>query len=83
VEISVGFAASGLLHVDLAWNVLAGMLPPLPPTLWYLSVAGNTMEGTLEGPSALVKLAMVTMPVRPLPTDQAFLDLSMNGLILI
>uniref|UniRef100_A0A804RGF8 CCT-eta n=1 Tax=Zea mays TaxID=4577 RepID=A0A804RGF8_MAIZE len=61
--------ASRLLHIDLAWNVLAGMLPLLPPTLRYLSVAGDTMEGTLEGPSALVKLEMVTMPVRPyLPT---------------
>lgn len=75
-EIPAGFAASGLFHVDLARNALAGALPPLPPTLRYLSVAGNTMEGTLEGAFCSGDGGSASPP---LPADLAFLDLSMNN----
>ncbi|XP_044960710.1 probable inactive leucine-rich repeat receptor kinase XIAO [Hordeum vulgare subsp. vulgare] len=63
------FPSSQLFHVDLSHNAITGALPPLPPTLRYLSVAGNSMEGTLDGAFAGNGHG---------PADLAFLDLSMN-----
>lgn len=84
-EIPDGFAASGLFHVDLARNALTGALPPLPPTLRYLSVAGNAMQGTLDGVFggggrvAAASPASESAPPTTTPADLAFLDLSMNN----
>ncbi|KAG2567945.1 leucine-rich repeat receptor-like protein kinase PXL1 [Panicum virgatum] len=80
-EIPAGFASSGLFHVDLARNALAGGLPPLPATLRYFSVAGNAMQGTLDeafGGGGGDGSATASPP--PLLADLAFLDLSMNNL---
>ncbi|XP_066364130.1 DNA damage-repair/toleration protein DRT100-like [Miscanthus floridulus] len=80
-EIPDGFASSGLFHVDLARNALAGGLPPLPATLRYFSVAGNAMQGTLDGAFGSGggggDDGSASPP--PLPADLAFLDLSMNN----
>jgi hypothetical protein len=82
-EIPAGFASSGLFHVDLARNALAGGLPPLPATLRYFSVAGNAMQGTLDGAfgsgggGGAGDDGSASPP--PLPADLAFLDLSMNN----
>jgi hypothetical protein len=70
-EIPAGFATSQLFHVDLSRNAISGALPPLPPMLRYFSVAGNSMQGTLDG-------AFGSGSPAP-PPDLAFLDLSMNG----
>ncbi|XP_066367796.1 DNA damage-repair/toleration protein DRT100-like [Miscanthus floridulus] len=77
-EIPAGFASSGLFHVDLARNALAGGLPPLPATLRYFSVAGNAMQGTLDGAFGGGDDGSASPPP-PLPADLAFLDLSMNN----
>jgi len=80
-EIPDGFASSGLFHVDLARNALAGGLPPLPATLRYFSVAGNAMQGTLDGAfgGGADGGSASASPPPPLPADLAFLDLSMNN----
>ncbi|GJN34728.1 hypothetical protein PR202_gb23419 [Eleusine coracana subsp. coracana] len=67
-EIPAQFAASQLFHVDLSRNAITGALPPLPPTLRYFSVAGNAMQGTLDGVFG-----------NGSPADLAFLDISMNS----
>lgn len=66
-EIPSGFSTSQILHLDLSHNSIYGELPLLPATLRYLSVADNSMCGTLEA-----ALSGTTIP------DLAFLDLSMN-----
>lgn len=69
-EIPGQFSSSQLFHVDLSRNAIAGALPPLPPTIRYFSVAGNAMQGTLDG---------VFGDGGSAPADLAFLDLSMNS----
>lgn len=66
-EIPARFSDSQLFHVDLARNAISGALPALPPTLRYLSVAANAMQGTLDAAFASA------------PADLAFLDLSINA----
>lgn len=67
-EIPAGFSTSQVLHLDLSHNSIYGELPSLPATLRYLSVADNSMCGTIE-----TAFSGTTVP------DLAFLDLSMNS----
>ncbi|KAF8696377.1 hypothetical protein HU200_037286 [Digitaria exilis] len=67
-QIPAEFSTSELFHVDLSRNAITGTLPPLPPTIRYFSVAGNEMQGSLDG--GVFNNA---------PTDLALLDLSMNA----
>ncbi|WVZ67819.1 hypothetical protein U9M48_016848 [Paspalum notatum var. saurae] len=73
-EIPDQFSASRLFHVDLSGNAIAGVLPPLPPTVRYFSVAGNAMSGTLDG-----VFGGGGGGGGGGSSDLAFLDLSMNG----
>ncbi|KAL6644793.1 hypothetical protein ACP70R_016401 [Stipagrostis hirtigluma subsp. patula] len=68
-QIPTQFSSSQLFHVDLSRNAITGTLPPLPPTIRYLSLAGNAMEGSLDG----------VFGDGSSPADLAFLDLSMNN----
>ncbi|XP_006659469.2 DNA damage-repair/toleration protein DRT100-like [Oryza brachyantha] len=63
------FSGSQLFHVDLSRNSITGTLPPLPQTVRYFSVAGNSMQGSLDD----------AFGNGSAPTDLAFLDLSMNN----
>ncbi|XP_072999595.1 receptor-like protein 32 [Typha latifolia] len=66
-EIPPEFSAAQLLHLDLRGNSVSGGLPPIPSTLRYLSLSGNSMSGLLDSSFTL-----------PLP-DLEFLDLSSNN----
>jgi hypothetical protein len=66
-EIPASFFTSQVLHLDISHNAIYGELPMLPQTLRYLSVANNSMCGTLE-----TAFCGTTVP------DLAFVDLSMN-----
>ncbi|KAG8075751.1 hypothetical protein GUJ93_ZPchr0006g41905 [Zizania palustris] len=68
-QIPAQIFSSQLFHVDLSRNSITGVLPPLPPTVRYFSVAANSMQGSLDG----------TFSNGSAPTDLAFLDLSMNN----
>lgn len=68
-QIPAQFSSSQLFHVDMSRNAITGMLPPLPPTARYFSVAANSMQGSLDG----------VFGNGSAPADLAFLDLSMNN----
>ncbi|WVZ78566.1 hypothetical protein U9M48_026258 [Paspalum notatum var. saurae] len=73
--IPANFSASGLFHVDLSRNAIAGALPPLPPTIRYFSAAANAMQGSLDGAVFGSGPSGSAAPA----ADLAFLDLSMNN----
>ncbi|KAG1326346.1 receptor kinase-like protein Xa21 [Cocos nucifera] len=59
--------SSPLLRLDLKWNSLSGVVPALPPSLRYLSLASNRLSGPVD--RVLPRLARLN-----------YLDLSMNQL---